>query len=441
MNRVLLAGAATGSGKTTITCGLLAALKARGLDTAAFKCGPDYIDTMFHRRAIGIPSHNLDSYFCDKDALLGLLQRGGATDINIIEGVMGYYDGISATTAGSTYEVARLTETPVVLVINARSMSASACAVLKGFKEYVADSNIGGVIFNGLAPVMYDGMAEIAAGMGVRPLGCFPYKPELAMESRHLGLVTAGEISDIHARLGKLAELAEQHLDIDGLLEIAKQAGPISVQPDDIELIADVKIAVSGDEAFCFHYAENFELLERLGAKLEYFSPLHDKCLPQGIQGLYITGGYPELHAERLSANHSMLADIRAAIARGMPTIAECGGFMYLHEQLAGKGMVGALKGKVYDTGKLSRFGYIQLTANADNLLCAAGEGIKSHEFHYWDSEDCGSGFTASKAGRDKSWPCVHATQTMYAGFPHLYLPSNPQFAINFISKAAGYGA
>lgn len=473
--RVLVAGTHSGCGKTTVTCALLAALKARQLGVGAFKCGPDYIDPMFHREAIGIASHNLDPFFCEENLLRQLLTTGAGGDITIIEGVMGYYDGIGLTHRASTFEVASITETPVILVVNAKGMGNSVCALLKGFTEYFANSRIKGVIFNGISGAMYKALSESIASFDLIPLGYLPHRPELAIESRHLGLITAAEIPDIRAKLDKLAALAAETLDIDGILRLAATAPDVrsneesaglssqsspSMQSDpssqtspsslsspgssDAQALRNrgrPRIAVARDEAFCFIYAENIELLQALGCDIAYFSPLRDKALPAGSTGLYLCGGYPELHSQALSANTELLTHLRRQIQSGLPTIAECGGFMYLHEQLDGQSMAAVIAGGAFKTGSLQRFGYITLTAAADNLLLAAGESVRAHEFHYWDSDNPGAGFQAAKAGSAKAWPCVHAAATLYAGFPHLYFYANPAMAGRFVEAAGHYAA
>jgi cobyrinic acid a,c-diamide synthase len=440
MNRLLIAGTNSGCGKTTVTVALLAALKARGLDVASFKCGPDYIDPMFHREVLGVDTHNLDPFFCPPDMLKRILVSHAGQHFSVVEGVMGYYDGIGATGEASTYSAARLTDTPVVLVINARGMGSSSGAVLEGFLHFQADSRIRGVIFNGIAPARYPGLAEIAGKIGVRPCGFLPLEPQFSIESRHLGLVTPSEIEAMRAKTAALGALAEAHMDIDGLIALGKTAARISADPLPAGKGACLaRIAVSRDQAFCFLYRENIELLENLGCEIVYFSPLQDADLPPHICGLYLCGGYPELYAQELSANASMLGAIRERLHGGLPAIAECGGFMYLHEKLGAYPMAGVIPGRAFATERLQRFGYITLTASCDNLLCQAGESIRAHEFHYWDSSNCGRGFTAVKAGKDVSYPCVHATPSLYAGFPHLYFYANPALAESFVKKAVTY--
>jgi len=440
MKRLLIAGTNSGCGKTTVTLALLSALRARGLRLSSFKCGPDYIDPMFHRRVLGVPAHNLDPFFCDAETLRSLFVTHAGADLSLIEGVMGYYDGIGPSGTAGTYDVAESLCAPVILVVNAKGMSASAGAVLSGFLRFREKSLIRGAVFNALPEGMYPMMAEIARNAGVTPLGFLPRRPELSIESRHLGLVTAEELSDIGEKIRSLGALAEAHLDIDGMLHSANQAPPIEGAPlPKRDGPPRVRIAVARDRAFCFLYEENLELLEALGCELLYFSPLSDERLPEGIGGLYLCGGYPELHAAALSENRSMLRSVRERIAAGLPTLAECGGFLYLHERLCDFPMAGVIRARAFETKKLQRFGYLTLEAREHNLLCARGEQIRAHEFHYYDSSDCGGGFLARKASRPEEYPCVHASETLYAGFPHLYFPGNLAAAQSFVGKAAAY--
>ena len=436
MKRVIIAGTHSGCGKTTLTCALLSALKKREMRVSAFKCGPDYIDPMFHREVIGIPAYNLDSFFCNDDTLKYLLhEHGKDSDISVIEGVMGFYDGVSGR--GSAYSLSQITETPAVIVIDCKGMSDSVGAVMHGFLGYRLPNDIVGFIFNRLPERLIPFAKKICEEAGTRYYGCFPNNG-ITIESRHLGLVTAGEIADLREKLDRLGELAEKYIDIDGIINDSERAFPRYVQPD-IRQLTDKKpvIAVARDRAFCFIYEDNIELLKKLGCEIRYFSPLADSKLPGNISGLILCGGYPELYAEMLSANTGMLSDIREKITNGLPAIAECGGFMYLHDtftdmdgtEFSGAGVI---HGKAYRTDRLQRFGYVTLTAENDNLLCKKNERFTAHEFHYFDSTCCGKGFTAQKAdGRE--WECGHAEQTLYAGFPHLYFYADPEIAGNFV--------
>ena len=437
--RILIAGTNSGCGKTTVTLALLSALKKRGTDLSSFKCGPDYIDPMFHRAVLGLDSCNLDPFFCTEKQLCGVLSKHAA-DVSVIEGVMGYYDGIGIEGDASTWNVARATKTPVVLVVNVRGMYTSAGAIIKGFKEFRPESGIKGVIFNGASPMLYRDLSKIAENAGVKAYGFLPKVPEAEIGSRHLGLITAAEIKDLQARLDILGEKAEECLDIEGLLELAAAAPEHKAETCEKSAAKRrLRLAVAKDEAFCFIYTENIELLKEAGFDIVCFSPLHDEALPKDISALYLPGGYPELYTEQLSANDRMKDSVKSAVLGGLPTFAECGGFLYLHKSLDGAPMTGVIDRASFRTDRLQRFGYITLTAGADNLFCRAGESIRAHEFHYYESEDPGSSFRAEKPSGKRGWDCVHASDSLYAGFPHLYLPANPQFAENFAKKAARY--
>ena len=434
INRILIAGTGSGCGKTTVTCAVLQALKNRGLDIGAAKCGPDYIDPMFHRTVIGAASGNLDPFFFDENTLRFLLAKNAAgRDLTVIEGVMGYYDGLALTTSrASAYEVARITDTPVILTVNAKGASLSILAQIKGFLDFVPQSFIRGVILNNCTEKVYTALAPLIESiLGIRPFGFMPALPECAIGSRHLGLVTAAEIADIQTKMQTLAVQAEKSLDIDGIISLGTGAPALSCRPVTTERREGVRIAVSRDKAFCFYYEDSLSRLSDMGAELVPFSPLADDHLPDDVHGLFLCGGYPELYAERLSANQALREDVLRALKNGLPCIAECGGFMYLTETIAGYPMVGFIPGNSSDKGRLTRFGYVTLTAERDNMLCKKGESIPAHEFHHWDADFTGDGFTALKPdGRE--WSCIHAGDTIYAGFPHFHFYANDAFANGF---------
>ena len=441
--RVLLAAPASGSGKTMITCGILKAFINRGLKISSFKCGPDYIDPLFHQQVLGIRSSNLDLFFAGEQ-LPALLERGAAgTELSIIEGVMGYYDGLGAASEeASTYEVAKALKAPVVLIINARGQSLSALATLKGFLDFRADSGIGGVIFNQMSKPIFEALKPEVEKLGLAALGYVPKAPQLMVESRHLGLVAPHEVADLNRRLEELAQLLEESLDLDRLLALAKAAPPLPSCPQEKlpRLPQPVKVAVARDEAFSFLYRDNLELLEELGAELLYFSPLRDKALPQGTQGLLLPGGYPELYAQQLSENLPLRQQIASAIEGGLPCLAECGGFLYLHrelEDMEGRSwpMVGLIPGRAWHSQRLGRFGYINLSTREDQGLLRAGERLRGHEFHYYESDSCGEAMTATKPSGKRSWRCIHSQGALLAGFPHLYYRSSPMLLWRFLSR------
>lgn len=441
-SRLLLAGTGSGCGKTTVTTALLRALQHRGVPLAAFKCGPDYIDPMFHTEALGVPSRNLDLFFVDETEVRGQLARHvPANGVGIIEGVMGFYDGVSGNTdTASAAHLARATDTPAVLIVRPRGQSLSLAAEIRGFRDF-APNTLAGVILNGVSAGMYPFYRAIAEKAGLPVFGFLPPVPEAEIPDRHLGLVTAAEIGDLQMRLDRLADAAEQGLDLDGLLSLARTAPPLVDETAPIMPVVDkpVRIAVAQDKAFCFYYADNFDVLRALGAELVPFSPLSDETLPDGVDGLYLGGGYPELHAAQLSANRTMRGSIRDAVLGGLPTIAECGGFLYLHRTLDGAEMANVIDADATLTKKLQPFGYVTLTARRDNLLCCAGGQIRAHEFHYAVSSNAGTDFNAVKPN-GRAWACVHADETLYAGFPHQYFRANPAFAAHFVRRCAQKG-
>lgn len=451
--RILLAAGASGSGKTLITCGLLQALVNRGLKVASFKCGPDYIDPMFHSRVIGTRSRNLDTFFTDGDRTRYLLAKNASDcEIAVMEGVMGYYDGVGGITSrASAYDLASTTDTPAILIVNSRGMSVSLAAYVKGFLEYKKDSHICGVIFNQMSSMLYPRMKKLLEEeLSVKVLGYVPKVEDCVIESRHLGLVLPEEIPELKSRLQKLSEVLEKTLDIDGILELAGEAPELAAPETEMLIQKDtafgyrteekVRIGVADDEAFCFFYADNLNLLEQMGAELVRFSPIHDRELPEDLDGLLLSGGYPELNGEALEENQEMCTRIREAIRDGMPCLAECGGFMYLHqemEDMEGKQrrVCGVIPGKAYRTPKLNRFGYITLTEKQDSGL---GE-IPAHEFHYFDSTDCGEDFHAAKLASKRGWDCIHDRGRLMAGFPHLYYYGNPRVPARFLKNALEY--
>lgn len=436
--RVLIAGTNSGCGKTTVVCGILQALLERQYPVASFKCGPDYIDPMFHSSILHTKCRNLDLRFFDGEKMRYLLQNGSKNaSLALIEGVMGYYDGVGVTEEASSYAVAKATQAPVVLVIDAKGAALSLLATLKGFAELFPDGNIRGIILNRCSAMLYPRLAEAVKKQfsgKIRPLGFLPPLPDCRFESRHLGLITAGEIDDLQEKLHKIALQTEQSIDLAGLLELAASAPVLEYKVPSLPPAGrPARIGIARDWAFCFYYEDNLELLRQLGAELVSFSPLDDAALPDGLDGLYLGGGYPELYPKQLAANSSMRESIRAALEKELPCIAECGGFMYLHEALSGWPMVGFLPGKCENTGHLVRFGYVRLQANRDNLLCGKGQTLQAHEFHYYDSDNPGDTFTASRS-TGKSWPCAVTSHTLYAGFPHFHFYSDPQIAARFLA-------
>jgi cobyrinic acid a,c-diamide synthase len=451
--RICIGADASGSGKTTLACALLRALRNRRMKPAAFKCGPDYIDPLFHREVTGTPSSNLDLYFCDEATVKYLLRENSLDrDIAVIEGGMGYYDGLGgAATEAGTYHLASVTETPVILVENCGGASLTVAARIQGLARFREPSLIRAVILNGVSERFYRELAPAIEGeTGIPVLGYLPYMKDCAIESRHLGLVTAAEIEDLGDRIRRLSERFEKTADIPAIVRLAGSAPPLAVAELNVENDVPpdrkpVRIGVARDRAFCFYYEDGLNLLRKLRGELVFFSPLKDGRLPENIRGLYLGGGYPELYGEALSGNTTMLEDLRQALESGMPCVAECGGFMYLHEALIDKEgnrypMAGFLPGICRRQGGLVRFGYASYTAKTDNPLCAAGETIRGHEFHYWDSDFPGEDFLAHKPLSGETWPCITANENLCAGFPHFHFYANPGAAKRFLARCEAYG-
>ena len=450
---ILLAAPSSGSGKTSAACALMAAFQASGYQVRSCKCGPDYIDPMFHREVLGIGSENLDLFFSSPEELKALYEEHSrGADLVVVEGVMGYYDGMSlATEKGSSYEVAKTLGLPVILVIPGRGAALSLAATIRGMAEFRKDSQIRGILLNRISPMLYPKLKEMLeaelrkAGHEIPVVGYLPEDPLFHLESRHLGLVTPQELDGLRERLALAGEKARETVELERLAEIAgrgmpeEMAEPAVITEKTVKEEGKVNIGIAQDRAFCFYYKENLRLLERLGCRLIPFSPLEDEKLPEGLDGLLLGGGYPELYAGRLSANTSMRESIRQAILQGMPCIAECGGFMYLHEELTTTGgetfsMAGVIKGATRPVGRLVRFGYITISpAGEEGTYLKKGETIRGHEFHYWDSTLAGNSCRAVKPDGVRSWECIHMDGNLFAGYPHLYLPSLPEFGKRFV--------
>lgn len=568
---LLFAAPGSGSGKTTLVCAALQGLLTAGFQPHAFKCGPDYIDPMFHREVLGVPSRNLDLFLMGEEGLAGAYAAGareeGLSDafaagmseeglskpftadvirreaskraayrantcgsieeadedeasgkrIAIVEGVMGLYDGLGGISEeASSYDVACRLGLPIILIVDAKGMGRSLLPLLSGFLSYDLKKRIKGVILNRTTKGFCDKVAPlIEEELNLPVLGCFPECKDLQLRSRHLGLVLPEELGDLRAQLARAGEVFVENVDMKRLLAIAGEGARNVANVDLREAAQDgekcsageqgvkaldstpqgyaaydgernvgksrsstpprhPRIAVARDEAFCFLYEDNLELLERLGAEIVFFSPIHDEALPTGTQGLLLPGGYPELYAEELALNADMRDAIREAIAGGMPSLAECGGFLYLHKGIqvgeqskrsadqAEKGakgtqettdlsggtvypMCGVLPGICENQGHLVRFGYVEIRTTEHteqatllkNLL--AGGTIRAHEFHYYDVPNPGEDCIAVKPVGGRSYCCMHSGENYLWGFPHLYYPSNPAFAARFVEACSGY--
>ncbi|MCM1156047.1 MAG: cobyrinate a,c-diamide synthase [Roseburia sp.] len=458
--RVMIAAPKSGSGKTLAVCALLQALVQKGYQTVSYKCGPDYIDPLFHEKVLGVPARNLDTFFTDEKQTRELFIKGTDKDaLAVLEGVMGLYDGLGGVREeGSSYHLAKVTKTPVILVVDGKGMGRSVIPLLAGFLAYDTEHLIKGVILNKISAGYFETVKPlIEEELDLPVLGFLPEKKEFCIESRHLGLVLPDELENVKEKLQELAKAFVQTVSLGKIMETAAGAEKIKETAAGAKKIEEEKstqdkenvskacpvIAVAKDEAFCFYYADNLRLLEEYGADIQYFSPLHDESLPGECHALLLGGGYPELYARELSCNQSMREAVREAAERGMPVVAECGGFLYLHSTLTGKDgisydMAGVVPGRCFDTGKSVRFGYIEMQEKRSVFL-PAGERIKGHEFHYYDSTTCGEDIIASKPVTGKQYSCIIESENRWIGFPHLYYPSNPAFARSFVEKAARY--
>lgn len=450
MPRVLFAAPKSGSGKTMLVCGMIEVWKRKGYRVASFKCGPDYIDPMFHRRVLGISSGNLDTFFTDDDTTRYILEdKAKHADITVLEGVMGYYDGLGGQSErASSYDVAVITKTPVVLVVDGKGASVSLAALINGLVTFRRNSQICGVILNRVSSGYYDRLKRvIERECHIEVLGFLPELKDLKVPSRHLGLVSPQEIEQFEQWTGQIADAIEQYVATDRIYEIAGGAAYCEgKRPKIPQLPRRVRIGVARDEAFSFYYTENLELLEKMGAEVMTFSPLHDHKLPDKLDGIVLGGGYPERYARQLEQNREMRDDIRSVCEKKLPCLAECGGFLYLQQELEGEdgykaNMAGVLSGKGFRTERLCRFGYVTLENQTEGMFGKTGQTIRGHEFHYWDCTENGTDFEAGKPLSQIEYPVMVHTPSMVAGFPHLYYYSNVNMIYHFMLTCSRYQA
>jgi cobyrinic acid a,c-diamide synthase len=438
-------------GKTTLTLGLIAACRRRGLTVQPFKVGPDFIDPGHHTQVAGRVSRNLDGWMLTREANETLFQRqAGQADLALVEGVMGLFDGYDGLSeAGSTAQMAKWLNLPVLLVVDARSLARSAAALIKGFATFDPDLTLSGVIFNrvgGDTHLEYLKQA-LAQLKGVRCFGGLPRDGEVSIPERHLGLTTASEHPLGPAYIERLADLVEAHLDLDALLKallpLALNAAPPLEAPP-----PTVRLGLARDPAFCFYYPDNLEWLAHFGAQLVPFSPLEDRELPENLQGLYLGGGYPELFAARLAANQTLGGAIKARAEAGLPIYAECGGLMYLAQELedleGGRhSLTGVLPLKVRMLPKLRALGYREITLTADGLLGPQGTKARGHEFHYSEIVAEPQDLThlyriTPRRGGDPTSE-GYSYKNVLASYVHLHFGSNPEVARHLVARCRAY--
>lgn len=442
----VVAGPASGVGKTTVALALMSALRRRGLTVQPFKCGPDFIDGGHHARVCVRPVRNLDGWMLTPDANREIFYRAATNaDVCVIEGVMGLFDGVDgASETGSTAEIAKLLRLPVVLVVDASSAARSVAALVHGFETFDPDLKLAGVIFNKVAGEAHYRLLRDALvnRCSATLLGCLPRDERIQIPERYLGLFTAGENLLPESALALLGELAENNIDLEKLLGCACSLRFPVDQTDSISGAA-VRVGIARDRAFCFYYEDNLDALKAAGAEILQFSPLDDPCLPEGIDALYLGGGYPELWAAKLAANRGMLASVKRFADRGSPVYAECGGLMYLAKEIVTRDgsafpMAGVLPLRVQMTDRLVKFGYTEVSFTADCLIGGAGGRARGHSFHCSRILDLGPVKYAyrvrnSLTGHEE--PEGLRVGNVLASYIHLHFSSAPGMAAQFVQN------
>ncbi len=456
--RVVLAGTSSGVGKTTLTIGLMAAFKRKGFVVQGYKAGPDYIDPSYHEAVTGRPSRNLDSWMLEEGVVREVfLCAGQDADLSIVEGVMGFYDGKdSRSNIGSTAHISRLLAAPTILVLNAASIARSAAAIVMGFQRFDPEVAIQGVIVNRVGGEGHYRLIQAAVEQecGIPTLGYLPERVGLQMPERHLGLIPAIERGELTPLFDHLADEVEASIDLERIAAIARAASDLEERSPQVMVArpraVPITIAVARDAAFNFYYPENLELLALRGARLAYFSPLCGEDIPVEADGLYLGGGFPEEFAEQLAARPELLARYRERIQNGLPTYAECGGYMFLSKAITDKAgrtfpMVGVIPAKVQMQAHLSALGYREVTALADCLLLPADHQARGHEFHYStiipDTEADSTAWSAAYAVRARATTCYEGwrSDNVLAGYTHLHFASNPSVADRLINACAKF--
>ncbi|WP_408010313.1 cobyrinate a,c-diamide synthase [Pseudalkalibacillus sp. A8] len=451
--RMVIAGTGSGVGKTTMTIGLMSALRSRGLEVQGFKCGPDYIDPSYHTAVTGRSSRNLDSWMLSEETVRDIYVRSSkGAHISIIEGVMGFFDGKNpSANTGSTAEISMITESPVVLVVNCASMARSAAAIVKGFQMFTDGLDIVGVIANKVGSEGHFKLVKTAIEQecNIPVIGYLQRDHQIEIPERHLGLVPSIERGELEPFFQQLGELVERTVDIDKLLQLSEKKplqGAASSLFDRKDVAPSVRIAVAKDAAFNFYYPENLELLEASGAELVYFSPLAGEVIPSDVNGLYIGGGFPEEFVHALSRNVKVKTSIKRAVENGLPTLAECGGYMYLTESIITTdqceySMAGIIPGKITMQSKLAALGYREIAGEPHNYLLPEGLQARGHEFHYstfQSNEQCLHAYSTKGMRGMKKEGCLIGN--LIAGYTHLHFASCPELVHNWIAKCKENG-
>lgn len=454
--RLVIAGTHSGVGKTTLALGLMGSLNRRGFKVQPFKVGPDYIDPTYHTSVTGRPSRSLDTWLVPERRVLALFERAvQGVDIAIIEGVMGLYDGLGGTDeAGSTAQMAKLLDAPVLLVVDAYGQARSAGATVAGFKTFDRGVEVAGVLLNRVAGENHAQLCReaIEAVVGIPVLGAIPAEEGVTLPERHLGLIPTPELrTKIGTRLKEIVDLVETHSDLDRIWELAEGAGVLRRDSDlvfpEAEASKGFRVGVARDESFSFYYQDNLDLLAAYGCDLAFFSPLHDKALPENIDGLYLGGGFPQIYPEGLESNLSVRESIKRGAEEGMPIYAECGGLMYLTKEvtdLGGSGhrMVGLLDARTV-MGRGLTLNYTDLDVVLDNPLSRAGDTLRGHEFHHSKIEDIPR--DAKFAYRMKRGRGVDGSRDGWleyntlASYTHLHLAYGPKLVEGFVEACRRY--
>jgi cobyrinic acid a,c-diamide synthase len=452
--RVVIAGPSSGSGKTTVACGLIGALRARGLEVQGFKVGPDYIDPSHHALASGRPGRNLDAFLSGPELIAPLVRHGEqGADIAVIVGVLGMFDGASGRgELASTAHVAKLLLAPVILVVDASAMARSAAAIVHGFHTFDPNVNVAGVIFNRVGSDHHEELLRQAVEpLGLPVLGTLRRDERIATPERHLGLVPAGEReAQALVALATLSDAISRTVDLDAVLELSRSAGDLPGPSwDPAEGLAPTtgtararraapRIALAAGPAFSFHYRENLELLEAAGAELLPFDPIRDEALPEATDALLLAGGFPEVYGAELAANGSLRGEIAALARAGRPVLAECGGLLYLCETLDEHVMCGVLSVRGHMSGRLS-LGYREATALAPTPWLRVGDHVRGHEFHYSTVDPLHGGEKAAwtLTARGMSRPEGFVSGSVQASYLHVHWAAHPQLARHFAAAAA----
>ncbi|MYC29819.1 MAG: cobyrinate a,c-diamide synthase [Chloroflexi bacterium] len=449
---VIIAGVRSGVGKTTIATGIMGALKRRGYEVQPFKAGPDYIDPSYHQLACGVPSRNLDTWLLPMPTVTELFQRAGQTTgaaggLCVVEGVMGVFDGHSSLTEeGSTAQLAKLLDAPVILVVDAAKVARSVAAEVLGYQQFDPDLRVGGVILNGVGGPRHLEFCQpqIEATTGLPVLGYLPRREEFIQPERHLGLIPTVEGTVVQEWYDALIAQVEETIDLDGILAVSETARPPSAAPQVYPGEPQPKkarIAIARDKAFSFYYQDSLDLLEAWGAELAPFSPLEDEELPASVGGVYIGGGFPEMFARELAENRPMLESMRRALERKVPVYAECGGLMYLGQSLsdlegADYPMVGALPVVSSMSKRRLTLGYREVEACADTPLLKKGQRVRGHEFH-WSvlAEQPGREQAVYSVVDQENRPEGFHVGSVWASYIHVHLGSAPGLAQRFVES------